>query len=45
MNLNYSDRAYCLHSVTIFDTSPTDENIRIIAKGENNCKDTVFKQE
>lgn len=37
MNLNYSDRAYGLLSVTIFDTSPTDENIRIIAMGENSC--------
>lgn len=32
-----SERAYCLHSVTIFDASPTDENIRIIATGENSC--------
>lgn len=33
MNLNY--RAYCLRSVTIFDTHATNANIQIIATGES----------
>lgn len=34
MSLNYSERVYCPHPVTIFNTHPTDENIKILATSE-----------